>query len=103
MIGIRPATAEDAAAIAQIYAPYVVTSSVSFEDNPPSPGTIADRMEYRDGFYPWLVAASSDDGTVLGFAYATQFRERHAYRFAVEPSVYEIGNAPCWERGCQDG
>ena len=91
MIGIRPATAEDAAAIAQIYAPYVVTSSVSFEDNPPSPGTIADRMEYRDGFYPWLVAASSDDGTVLGFAYATQFRERHAYRFAVETSVYVAG------------
>ncbi|API58006.1 GNAT family N-acetyltransferase [Tardibacter chloracetimidivorans] len=91
MIGIRPATAEDAAAIAQIYAPYVVTRSVSFEDNPPSPGTIADRMEYRDGFYPWLVATSSDDGTVLGFAYATQFRERHAYRFAVETSVYVAG------------
>src|SRR3546814_5636041 len=43
------------------------------------------------GFYPWLVAASSDDGTVLGFAYATQFRERHAYRFAVETSVYVAG------------
>src|SRR3546814_13297978 len=48
-------------------------------------------MEYRDGFYLWLVAASSDDGTVLGFAYATQFRERHAYRFAVETSVYVEG------------
>src|SRR3546814_16590165 len=48
-------------------------------------------MEYRDGFYLWLVAASSDDGTVLGFAYATQFRERHAYRFAVETSVYVAG------------
>src|SRR3546814_18985430 len=96
MSGFCPAKAEDAAAIAKIDAPYVVTSSVSFENNPPSPGTRADRMEYRDGFYPWLGAASSDDGTVLGFAYATQFRERHAYRFAVETSVYvagEIGRA----------
>src|SRR3546814_17052708 len=48
-------------------------------------------MEYRDGFYLWLVAASSDDGTVLGFAYAMQFRERQAYRFAVETSVYVAG------------
>jgi phosphinothricin acetyltransferase len=91
MIQIRPATAEDAAAIAQIYAPYVVTSAVSFEDEAPSPSTIAERMELRDNFYPWLAAVSTESDTVLGFAYATRFRERPAYRFAVETSVYVTG------------
>lgn len=88
MIHIRPATAEDAAAIARIYTPYVVTSAVSFEDDPPSARKIAERMLFREGFYPWLVAIAAEDETVLGFAYATRFRERPAYRFAVETSVY---------------
>src|SRR3546814_6166366 len=38
-----------------------------------------------------VCSSDLDDGTVLGFAYATQFRERHAYRFAVETSVYVAG------------
>lgn len=91
MIEIRAATAADAGAIASIYAPYVVTSAVSFEDEAPSPETIAERMRLKEGLYPWLVAVSTDEGTILGFTYASRFRERPAYRFAVETSVYVAG------------
>lgn len=91
MIEIRAATPADAEAIAQIYAPYVVTSSVSFEDEPPSAAVIAERMQLKDSAYPWLVGVSTETGTILGFAYASRFRERPAYRFAVETSVYVAG------------
>lgn len=91
MIEIRAATPDDAVRIAAIYEPYVVTSAVSFEDEAPSAATIAERMQLKDGLYPWLVAVSTDEGTVLGFSYASRFRERPAYRFAVETSVYVAG------------
>lgn len=94
MIDIRAATPEDAEAIAAIYAPYVTHSSVSFEDEPPSAATIVERMTFSNGFYPWLVGVSTDHGKMLGFAYATRFRERPAYRFAVETSVYMAGPLP---------
>lgn len=88
MIQIRPATIADAEAIAAIYAPYVVSSAVSFEDRAPSAADIAERMQERAGLYPWLVGVSTDEDTVLGYAYAARFRERPAYRFAVETSIY---------------
>src|SRR3546814_13834884 len=48
-------------------------------------------MLWMDVLYPCLVGGSSDDGTFLGFSYTSQFRERRAYRFAVETSVYVAG------------
>jgi phosphinothricin acetyltransferase len=83
---IRPATQDDAAAIAAIYAPFVIDTPITFEINPPTPAEIAKRMAAGDGLYPWLVADS--DGTIAGYAYATRFRDRPAYRFAVETTVY---------------
>lgn len=91
MIEIRAATAADADAIARIYAPYVATSSVSFEDVAPDAEEIARRIALFDGLYPWLVCMAAEDGTLLGFAYASRFRERPAYRFTVETSVYVAG------------
>lgn len=84
---IRPAVADDVAAIAAIYAPYVENHSISFEERAPSPKEMARRMAgiAADGL-PWLVAVS--DGEVIGYAYARQFHERHAYRFAVETTIY---------------
>jgi L-amino acid N-acyltransferase YncA len=84
---IRPATVEDASAIAQIYAPYVADTPISFETEVVSAAQVAERMQAFDGLYPWFVAAEAGD-TVIGYAYATQFRARAAYRFAVETSVY---------------
>lgn len=84
---IRAASAEDAAVIASIYAPYVENHSISFEELAPSPEEMAGRIAgiAADGL-PWLVAES--DGEIVGYAYARRFHERHAYRFAVETSLY---------------
>lgn len=83
---IRAATPDDAAAISDIYAPYVRESAVSFEAEAPNAGEIAARMVAGAGLYPWL--AAEDNGTVLGYAYAAAFRTRFAYRFTVETTVY---------------
>lgn len=95
MIAIRPARPEDAAAIAAIYAPYVLGGVVSFETDAPDATEIARRMAASDGLYPWLVATNGgDDGgdAVLAYAYAGRFRDRPAYRYVVETSVYVAGD-----------
>ncbi|TPG38015.1 N-acetyltransferase family protein [Sphingomonas koreensis] len=92
MIGIRAARPEDAAAIAAIYAPYVLTGTVSFETEPPDTRAMRHRMAASDGFYPWLVATNGDaDGGVLAYAYAGKFRDRPAYAYVVETSIYVAG------------
>ena len=84
---IRGATPEDAAAIAAIYAPYVAGSAVSFEVTPPDEAEMRQRIEAGSGLYPWFLA-EDESGRVIGYAYATPFRPRPAYRYAVETSVY---------------
>jgi len=84
---LRAATPDDAAAIARIYAPFVTGSAVSFETEPPGEAAIRARIESGGELYPWLVG-EAEDGTVLGYAYAARFRDRPAYRFTVETSVY---------------
>jgi L-amino acid N-acyltransferase YncA len=84
---LRAATADDAAAIAGIYAPYVTASAVSFETDAPDPAAMRARIEGAGDLYPWLVGEAAD-GTILGYACAAPFRPRPAYRFAVETSVY---------------
>ena len=84
---LRAATSDDAAAIAGIYAHFVTGSVVSFETDPPDEAAMRARIEAGGGLYPWLVG-ESEDGSVLGYAYAARFRERPAYRFTVETSVY---------------
>jgi L-amino acid N-acyltransferase YncA len=83
---IRLATAGDAAEIAAIYAPIVRDTTISFEIAPPDASEIARRMEANRDFYPWLVCEV--DGRIAGYAYATSFRSRAAYRASVETSVY---------------
>lgn len=85
MVAIRPAEPGDAGAIAAIYAPHVVAGVASFETEAPDAAGMAARMAASGGFYPWLVA---DEEGVLGYAYAGRFREREAYRWAVETTVY---------------
>jgi phosphinothricin acetyltransferase len=88
----RRATADDAAAIASIYAPYVQASVVSFETEAPDEAEMRRRIEAGGDLYPWLVACD-DDGSVTGYAYACAFRARPAYRFTVETSVYVADGA----------
>jgi L-amino acid N-acyltransferase YncA len=89
-LSVRDATAEDAAACAAIYAPYVTDTAVSFELEPPGDAEMAKRIEKTLRTHAWLVL--EDDGRVVGYAYGGPFRERAAYRFSCEVSVYlEVG------------
>lgn len=83
---IRLATPADAAAVAQIYAPAVSRHATSFELTPPDPDEMARRIARLLPRLPWLVA--EQEGAVEGYAYATPYRERAAYQWSVETSVY---------------
>ena len=78
--------ASDAAACAAIYAPFVADSAVSFEEEPPDADEMRRRIERISAAYPWLVAES--DGEVAGFAYGCPHRDRAAYRWAADVTVY---------------
>lgn len=83
---IRPATSDDAAAIAAIYAYYVVETAISFEVDPPDAAEMRKRMERSGGLYPWLVAER--DSAVAGYAYAYPYHERAAYRWVAGAGIY---------------
>ena len=86
-IMIRAATVEDAAPIAAIYNHFVQHTIVTFEEEPVSATELARRMDgVRAAALPWNVATRGD--TVLGYAYASKWKERYGYRFSVEISVY---------------
>ncbi len=76
----------DAAACAAIYAPHVEGSPVSFEERAPDAAELAARIERYGQGHAWLVAERG--GEVLGYAYATAFNERPAYRWSASVSVY---------------
>jgi L-amino acid N-acyltransferase YncA len=87
-VAIQPATPEDAAEIAVIYAHHVLHGSATFETVPPDAAEIAARMrKVADAGGPWL-AARTPEGELAGYAYAGPFHPRAAYRFACENSIY---------------
>ena len=86
MVLIRAATVEDAVAIAAIYRPFVEDSRSSFEEVAPDAAEVARRIAGGEIDYPWLVAEI--DGVVVGYSSSTAFRQRSAYRWAVETGVY---------------
>jgi phosphinothricin acetyltransferase len=83
---IRLAQTSDAAAIADIYAPHVHESAVSFETDPPTAHAMRTRISETMELYPWLVCDCA--GAVAGYAYATRHRRREADQWCVETSVY---------------
>ncbi len=84
---IRPATPFDIPAITRIYAHAVTHGTATFELEPPDEAEMLRRFEkLRDGSFPYIIAEV--EGTVAGYAYAGAFRERPAYRFTVEDSIY---------------
>ena len=84
---IRPATADDAAAIQAIYAHHVLHGTATFEEVPPDLAEIARRQaEIASRGLPYSVAEAG--GRVLGYAYAGPYRARSAYRFTLEDSIY---------------
>ena len=83
---IRLARSDDAAAVAAIYAPFVTGSATSFEYSPPDAVETAARIASTLAYAPYLVSEAG--GEVLGFAYASKHRERAAYQWSVDVSVY---------------
>ena len=86
MATIRVATAGDAQAMADIYAPVVQHTAITFELVPPTEADMAARMSSGLAYAPWLVAVVG--GEVAAFAYGARHRERPAYQWSVDVSVY---------------
>ncbi len=87
---IRTALTSDAPAILEIYAPYILNSAATFETEVPPAENFAQRITTYLQNWPWLVYES--DGVIAGYAYATKHRERSAYQWCVESSVYVHDN-----------
>src|SRR3990172_11268502 len=84
----------DALRVAEIYRPAVEGNFVSFEETAPTADEMAGRMRKVLARMPWLVA-EEESGAVVGYAYAGPHRERAAYRWSVDISVYVD---PVWQR-----
>lgn len=84
---VRQAIAEDAAQVSEIYNHYVLTSTITFEEEPVSVSEMAGRIrEVQAQSYPWLVATAASE--VLGYAYAGKWKVRAAYKHSSEITVY---------------
>lgn len=86
MSQIRLATPEDAAGILAIYAPYIQNTSYTFETEVPSVQEFAERIRSYLVNWPWLVW--EEEGKVAGYAYGARYRERVAYQWCTESSIY---------------
>ena len=83
---IREAIISDAEAMLAIYAPYVEQTAITFEYDVPTIDDFRQRLLKVQAKYPWIVA--EEQGRIVGYAYASAFKERAAYQWAVVTSIY---------------
>lgn len=84
---IRSATANDASALAEIYNHFIRETAVTFEEEPVTAEVMATRLANVLALdLPWLVL--EQNARILGYAYATRWKERSAYRYSVESTIY---------------
>lgn len=83
---IRPALPDDAPQICAIYNRYVEKTVITFEEETVSNADMARRIADTTMAFPWLVAECN--GAIAGYAYATTWKSRSAYRFSVESAIY---------------
>ena len=84
---IRDAVLEDSPKIAEIYNFYVAHTCITFEETEVSSEEMSNRLrKVSESTLPWIVAV--EDEAVIGYAYATKWKERTAYRFSVESTIY---------------
>ncbi len=89
---VRAATVADSDAVTVIYNHFVAHTAVTFEEALVTPAEMQRRMEsVWSATLPWVVAEG--DGRVIGYAYATKWKERSGYRFSVEATVYLAAGA----------
>ncbi len=86
MIQIRTVTLNDAKALVDIYSFYVLNTTITFEYETPSVSEFTQRIQKITQTYPYLVATLNDE--IIGYAYATSYKERAAYDWSVETTVY---------------
>jgi phosphinothricin acetyltransferase len=93
---IRGIVSSDVKEIAEIYNHYVRETIITFEEKPVLPTDFIERIQQIQSIrLPWLVAESDD--VILGYAYASKWKERAAYRFSVETTVYV--KPDCFKKG----
>lgn len=85
-VAIRAARVSDAQSLLEIYAPYVRNTAITFEYEVPEPTDFRKRIENTLKKYPYIVAEA--DGEILGYAYTGAFKERAAYDWSAEVSIY---------------
>lgn len=83
---IRLATPDDARQVQEIYGPVVENTCISFETEPPGEAAMRERIRSTLALYPWLVC--EEEGRLSGYAYASRHRERAAYQWSADASVY---------------
>ena len=83
---IRRVVPADAKAISSIYNYYVNNTEISFEEKPVSINEMEKRIRETTAEYPWFVAEK--EGSILGYAYTNKYRERSAYRYTAELTIY---------------
>ncbi|MFN1127067.1 GNAT family N-acetyltransferase [Halobacterium salinarum] len=89
---LRLATREDAPAIRSIYVPFVESTPISFEVDPPTTTEMAERIETTLRKYPWFVC-ETDEGDILGYATASSLRSTPPYAWTAELTVYVAEDA----------
>jgi L-amino acid N-acyltransferase YncA len=86
-VSVRPAIPSDADALARIYNYYIQNTVITFEEEPVSAQIMTTRVaDVQKASLPWLVADL--DGAVVGYAYASKWKVRSAYRYSVETTIY---------------
>ena len=90
---VRDAQPQDADRICQIYNPYILNTTITFEEQPLTPSDILQRMTQVQGEkLPWLVLEEPHTGVTKGYCYAAHWKPRAAYRYTVETSIYLDAN-----------
>ncbi len=85
---IKPAVPADAAELLEIYRPYVENTAITFEYAVPTLKEFKKRIETTLQRYPYIIVRSQANNKALGYAYASAFKERAAYNYSVETSIY---------------
>ncbi len=85
-VTIRNVVPEDAEELLAIYTPYILETAITFEIEVPSVQNFKDRIQNISFKYPYLVAVQNN--RIIGYAYASAFKERPAYNWSVETSIY---------------
>lgn len=83
---IRPYEQKDTEKICGIYNYYISNTVITFEETPLTPAAMASRIAAYTKEYPWLVCEV--EGEVVGYAYATKWKERAAYKHTQEVTIY---------------